>query len=76
MGNITDFLFSANVWVIAKIFVLLAFFIYICFAFILVRQVSMMVEVVVTNLGFLVKAISVGLLIVAIAAFVAMILFL
>ncbi|HNP89392.1 MAG: hypothetical protein BWY24_00296 [Microgenomates group bacterium ADurb.Bin219] len=76
MENLTNFLLSANVWLIAKFFVLLAFFVYACFAFILVRQVSMMIEVVVTNLGSLIKMISIGLLIVAIAAFIAMILFL
>lgn len=76
MQNSFDFILSLNIWSVAKVFALLAFFIYVCFSFILIKQVSMMSEVVVTKLGFLIKTISSVLFLVAIAVFAVVFLFL
>jgi hypothetical protein len=74
--NILDFFTLLSFWSVVKIFVLLALFVYICFAFIVVRQVSMMTEIVSSQADFVLKTISVLLLGIAIAVFVAALLFL
>jgi len=74
--NILNFFTSLSFWSAVKIFVLLALFVYICFAFIVVRQVSIMTEVVSSQADFFLKTISVLLLGLAIAVLVAALLFL
>lgn len=69
-NDIIDFFLSLSAWSIVKGFVLLAILIYIAFAFILLRQVSMMTKVVYGQLDFFLKSISVLLLILSIGVFI------
>lgn len=41
-----DNLFNIDIWAVGKIFVLIGLFVYIIFAFIVVRQVKLMTQVV------------------------------
>jgi len=46
MDNIINTILNINVWGIAKLFVLIGLAVYVVFAFIVVRQVKLMTEVV------------------------------
>ncbi len=46
MDNLINLILHFNVWNIAKIFVLIGLAVYVVFAFIVVRQVKLMTEVV------------------------------
>ncbi|PIQ70489.1 hypothetical protein COS55_02445 [Candidatus Shapirobacteria bacterium CG03_land_8_20_14_0_80_40_19] len=46
MDNIIDTILNINIWGIAKLFVLLGLAVYVVFAFIVVRQVRLMTDVV------------------------------
>jgi len=46
MDNLITELFTINIWGVGKFFVLVGLFVYVIFAFIVVRQVKLMTEVV------------------------------
>lgn len=46
MKQLLDFLINFNFWSLGKIFVLIGLLVYVIFAFVMVRQVKLMTEVV------------------------------
>lgn len=74
--NMSEFFTHLSYWSVVKIFILLALFVYICFAFIVAKQVSMMLKVLSGQWDSVLKTISVSLLGVAVIVFIAALLFL
>ena len=72
LETILSALFSISPWFIVKILVLMAFLIYVAFAFVLIKQVWAMTEVVAGPLNLFLKLISLLLFFfsIAVAAFI------
>lgn len=58
MDQIVKFLFTINIWAIAKFIVLLGLGVYVIFAFVVVRQVKIMTEVISGMLTGLLRLVS------------------
>lgn len=58
MDEFINFVTGVSIWGVAKIFVIIALFIYAIFAWVIVRQVTMMTRVVSGDLDLPIKVIS------------------
>lgn len=76
MDNIINSLLHFNIWVVAKVFVLIGLAVYCLFAFVVVRQVKLMTEVVSGMLGGILRFVSWIFFLFSIFVFVAILLFL
>lgn len=76
MDQIINSLLHFNVWVVAKLFVLLGLTVYVIFAFVVVRQVKLMTEVVSGMLTGFLRIVSWLFFLFSIFVFVSILLFL
>lgn len=74
--KISNLLVHLSLWSVLKVFILLAFFIYICFAFIVVRQVLIMTKVISGPADFFLKFLSFLLLGISITIFIVVLVYL
>lgn len=76
MTNFLDIILKINIWQIGKVFVLIGLGVYIVFAFIVVRQVKLMTEVVSGLLTELLRFVSLIFFVFAVFIFIFTLLFL
>jgi len=76
MDNLINSILNFNIWSIGKIFVLIGLAVYIVFAFIVVRQVKLMTEVVSGILTNLLRFISWIFFLFSVSVFVLALMFL
>jgi len=58
MNSIIDLIISLSIWSVAKWLVIIALLIYLIFAFVVVRQVALMIKVVSGEPNWIIKIIS------------------
>jgi len=76
VDNLLNSIFNVNVWGIGKLFVLIGLVVYVIFAFIVVRQVKLMTEVVSGILTNFLRLVSWVFFLFSVSVFVLVLMFL